>query len=96
MKPVKSLFFTACLAATATASVADEVNVYSYRQPFLIEPLVEEFTRETGIPVNVIFADKGLTERLQREGRLSPADLVLTTDISRLMELVEKDLGQPV
>lgn len=44
----------------------------------------------------MVFADKGLTERLQREGRLSPADVVLTTDISRLMELVEKDLSQSV
>ena len=96
MKPVKSFLLTACLAVTANASVASEVNVYSYRQPFLIEPLVQEFTKETGIPVNVIFADKGLTERLQREGRLSPADLVLTTDISRLMELVDRDLSQPV
>ncbi|MET4692269.1 Fe(3+) ABC transporter substrate-binding protein [Endozoicomonas lisbonensis] len=96
MKLTKSLLLTACIAATASVSAANEVNVYSYRQPFLIEPLFEEFSRETGIPVNVVFADKGLTERLQREGRLSPADVVLTTDISRLMELVEKDLSQSV
>ena len=96
MKLTKSLLLTACIAATASVSAANEVNVYSYRQPFLIEPLFEEFSRETGISVNVVFADKGLTERLQREGRLSPADVVLTTDISRLMELVEKDLSQSV
>ena len=97
MKFTKSFLLTACLAATSTiATAATEVNVYSYRQPFLVEPLFEEFTKETGIPVKVVFADKGLSERLQREGRLSPADVVLTTDISRLMELVEKDLSQPV
>ena len=96
MKLTKSFLLTACLAATTTIAAAKEVNVYSYRQPFLVEPLFQEFTKETGIPVNVVFADKGLSERLQREGRLSPADVVLTTDISRLMELVDRDLSQPV
>ena len=35
-----------------------EVNVYSYRQPFLVDPLFEKFTAETGIAVKVIFAKK--------------------------------------
>ena len=96
MKLTKSFLLTVSIAATASSASATEVNVYSYRQPFLVEPLFKEFTKETGIPVKVVFADKGLSERLQREGRLSPADVVLTTDISRLMELVEKDLSQPV
>ncbi|AMO58837.1 iron ABC transporter substrate-binding protein [Endozoicomonas montiporae] len=96
MKLIQSILLTAAVAATASVTSAKEVNVYSYRQPFLVEPLFEEFTKETGIPVKVVFADKGLTERLQREGRLSPADVVLTTDISRLMELVDRDLSQPV
>ena len=96
MKPLHSLLLSACLVTSASVASAKEVNVYSYRQPFLVEPLFEQFTKETGIPVNVVFANKGLAERLEREGRLSPADVVLTTDISRLMELVEKDLSQPV
>jgi iron(III) transport system substrate-binding protein len=74
---------------------AEEVNVYSYRQPFLVEPIFDSFTRETGIEVNVVFAKKGLIERLKREGRNSPADLMLTTDIGRLNDLVEGDLVQP-
>ena len=60
------------------------VNVYSYRQPDLIEPLFHVFTKETGIKVNVVFADKGLIERIQAEGRNSPADLLLTVDVGNL------------
>jgi iron(III) transport system substrate-binding protein len=73
----------------------EEVNVYSYRQAFLVEPLFEKFTEETGIKVNVIFAKKGMAERLAREGKHSPADLLLTTDISRLIELHDRDLLKP-
>ncbi|NRP12118.1 Iron uptake protein A1 [Aliiroseovarius sp. xm-m-379] len=90
---------TAALALTTALPVmasADEVNVYSYRQPELIQPLMDAFTKETGIDVNVAFLQKGMIERLQSEGKRSPADLVLTTDISRLNGVVEADLTQPV
>nr|WP_261925039.1 Fe(3+) ABC transporter substrate-binding protein [Shewanella sp. NFH-SH190041] len=78
------------------AQATEKVTVYSYRQPFLIEPLLQDFTDKTGIDVELVFAKKGLTQRLAREGRLSPADLVLTSDFSRLMTLVERDLTSPV
>ncbi len=79
------------------SSIASEmVNVYSYRQPFLIEPLFEQFTKQSGVKVNVVFAKKGMAERLAREGKYSPADILLTTDISRLIELRDKDLVQSV
>ncbi|PKG39902.1 Fe(3+) ABC transporter substrate-binding protein [Psychromonas sp. Urea-02u-13] len=89
----------AALIALTTASfstLAEEVNIYSFRQAFLIEPIMEKFTQETGIKVNVLFAKKGLIERVKREGELSPADLVLTTDISRLVKLTSQDLTQSV
>ncbi len=94
--------FTTAFAAIAlvlsTESVLadEEINIYSYRQPFLIEPMLEDFKKETGIKVNVVFAKKGLAERLEREGELSPADLVLTVDISRLTDIVNRGLAQPV
>lgn len=95
--------FVARLAAAALAlgvaagsSAAEQVNIYSYRQPFLIEPVLDRFTEETGIETRVVYASKGLNERLQREGRNSPADLVLTSNTSNLMELVDKGLTQPV
>ncbi|WP_220348116.1 Fe(3+) ABC transporter substrate-binding protein [Thalassotalea euphylliae] len=88
--------FAATLVAPVFSASADEVNVYSYRQPFLVEPLFNEFTKQSGIKVNVVFAKKGMAERLAREGEHSPADVLLTTDISRLIELQEKGLLQAV
>ena len=91
---------TTCLAlgalAAAVPALADEVNVYSYRQPHLIAPLTDAFTEETGIKVNVAYLQKGMVERMQAEGKRSPADLVFTVDISRLSSVVEAGLTQPV
>ena len=81
---------------TGVVQAADEVNVYSYRQPFLVKPLFDAFTRETGVKVNVVFAKKGLTERLKREGKNSPADLIFTVDIGRVSDVIKNDLAQPV
>lgn len=94
----KILSCTALFAALSanTAAAADQVNLYSFRQPFLIKPIMEKFTEQTGIKVNILFAKKGLIERVKREGQLSPADLVLTTDISRLIKLAEQGLTQAV
>ncbi|WP_319782374.1 Fe(3+) ABC transporter substrate-binding protein [Oceanisphaera sp. IT1-181] len=87
----------ALLVASFTGQAfAEEVNVYSNRQDFLIKPIIDTFTKETGIDVNVVFLKDGLGERLEREGRLSPADLLLTVDVSRLMDVVDKDLTQAV
>ncbi|MEJ5217019.1 Fe(3+) ABC transporter substrate-binding protein [Cognatishimia sp. D5M38] len=92
----KSTVFAAAAAATALPALADEVNIYSYRQPELIKPLTDAFTEETGIKVNVAFLAKGMVERLQAEGDRSPADVVLTVDISRLAAVVNAGLTQPV
>ena len=89
-----SLGLSAVVSTAATA--AGEVNIYSYRQPYLIEPILKDFEKDTGIKVNFIFADKGLVERVKREGELSPADVLLTVDISRVMEIVNAQLAQPV
>lgn len=80
---------------STSAFATEEVNVYSYRQSYLIEPMLKEFEKETGIKVNVIFADKGLVERVKQEGELSPADVLLTVDISRVMQIVNEGLAQP-
>ncbi len=87
---------TFAITLAATPALADEINVYSYRQPELIAPLTEAFTAETGIDVNVAFLNQGMVERLQAEGDRSPADVVLTVDIARLNELVEAGVTQPL
>ena len=84
------------LTSVALPAVAQEVNVYSHRQPELIQPLVDAFTAETGVKVNVAFVDKGMAERLIAEGTRSPADLVLTVDIARLKQIVDAGVTQPV
>lgn len=88
-----SLLLTTLLAA---APALADVNVYSHRQPELVQPLFDAFTAETGIAVNVAFVDKGMAERLVAEGARSPADLVMTVDIARLLQLVEAGVTQPV
>jgi len=84
------------LAALAAPALADEVNVYSHRQPELVQPLFDAFTKETGITVNVAFVDKGMVEKLQSEGDRSPADVVMTVDIARLKQVVDAGVTQPV
>ena len=76
-------------------AIGGEINIYSHRQPYLIEPFLKEFTKRTKIKTNVVFASKGLAQRLQAEGEASPADLVLTVDISRLKQYADKGLLQP-
>lgn len=56
------------LLAVATPALAEEVNLYSYRQPELLKPLTDGFTEATGIDVNVAYLSSGMIERLQAEG----------------------------
>jgi iron(III) transport system substrate-binding protein len=86
----------AALAGGAAAGAAEEVNIYSYRQPQLIDPLLKAFTDKTGIKTNVVYAADGLNERLAAEGRNSPADVLLTVDAGRLSEAKDAGLTQPV
>jgi iron(III) transport system substrate-binding protein len=78
------------------ASAAEKVNIYSYRQPQLIDPLLKAFTTKTGIETNVVFAAAGLNERLAAEGANSPADLLFTVDAGRLSEAKDAGLTQAV
>jgi len=85
---------TATLAMPALADGA--VNIYSYRQPYLIQPLLDAFTKETGITTNVIFAKSGLEERIKVEGKNSPADLLLSADIGHLDAAKANGITQPI
>ena len=102
MRPIQSLkrlcaagiALLGCSAALAAITEPLSINWY-HDQPFL-QPVIDAFTAETGITVNVAFVDKGMAERLVAEGDRSPADLVLTVDIARLMQIVDAGVTQPV
>ncbi len=95
---MRSLLISCMLTIGSIASLqaqAEEVNIYSFRQPFLIEPILKEFTAQTGIETNIIFSKKGLIQRLKREGELSPADIVLTSNFAKMLQVKEQGLSQP-
>ncbi len=85
-------FLTVIFTSFNSLSVASELNIYSHRQPFLINPFLEAFTEETGIKTNVLYSTKGLAQRLKAEGKNSPADVILTVDIGRLYIYADMDL----
>src|SRR6476620_8276254 len=88
-----------CLAgAVVSTASADsgEVNVYTYRETKLIQPLFDAFTKDTGIKVNVVSASSGLEQRMKAEGTNSPADVLLTVDIGRIDEAVQAGVTQPI
>ena len=80
-----------------TAAAANgEVNLYSTRQPDLINPVLEAFTQSTDIKANAVYVQKGVIERLKAEGANSPADAVLTVDIGELDNLQKANVMQPI
>tara|TARA_A100001037_G_C15121841_1_gene624251 strand:+ start:141 stop:2159 length:2019 start_codon:yes stop_codon:yes gene_type:complete len=83
--------YAGSLAATGDA-LAAELNIYSHRQPFLIEPFIKAYAKQTGTNINIVYASKGLAQRLQAEGARSPADVILTVDIARLNVYADKKL----
>lgn len=96
MRKLVSAVATVAATAAVVQTASADVNVYSYRQPELVQPLFDVFTEKTGIKVNVTFLNKGLVERLLAEGDRSPADLIMTVDISRLSAAVDAGVTQPV
>ncbi|MFD1791179.1 Fe(3+) ABC transporter substrate-binding protein [Ochrobactrum teleogrylli] len=90
-----SLALVAATFLSGTAS-ANEVNIYTTREPGLIQPLLDAFKASTGITVNTVFLKDGLAERVASEGASSPADILMTVDAGNLVDLAEKGLTQPV
>ncbi|TCS63010.1 extracellular solute-binding protein [Varunaivibrio sulfuroxidans] len=90
--------FIASASTLQGLALANEpiVNLYSYRQPFLMQPLLDAFSAQTGIKVNVAYAKKGLVQRLKAEGVNSPADVVLSADITRAQEIKDAGLARAI
>ena len=75
------------------AKDSSELTVYTSRQPQLIEPIVEQFTNETGIKVNLLSGNaQELMERIDIEGEDSPADIFMTVDAGVLWQAAERDI----
>ncbi|AIC30316.1 Fe(3+) ABC transporter substrate-binding protein (plasmid) [Rhizobium sophoriradicis] len=96
----RSILTSMLLAASALMSpgiaAAAEINLYTTREPALIAPLLEAFTKSTGTKVNTIFLKDGLAERVASEGASSPADILMAVDAGNLVDLVDKGVTQPV
>ncbi|MBV0891375.1 Fe(3+) ABC transporter substrate-binding protein [Paracoccus sp. Z118] len=92
---MRAILASAAILVAGTAS-AQELNLYTSREPGLVEPLLQAFTESTGIKVNTVFLKDGLAERVASEGESSPADVLMAVDVGNLVDLVERDLTQPV
>jgi iron(III) transport system substrate-binding protein len=92
---------TSVLLAASTLSVpslasAAEINLYTTREPALIAPLLEAYTKSTGTKINTVFMKDGLAERVASEGASSPADILMAVDAGNLVDLAEKGVTQSI
>ena len=82
---------------TQIQAATGDVTVYSSRKEHLIQPLFEQFTKQTGIEVNYLTGSGGdLIERLKLEGENTPADMFMTVDAGDLWYAGTQDIYQPV
>jgi iron(III) transport system substrate-binding protein len=96
MLGVCSSVVAALLLATPVAAGAQDLNLYTTREPGLMQPLLDAFTKATGIKVNSIFVKDGLAERVAAEGAQSPADVLMTVDFGNLLDLTDRGLTQGI
>lgn len=68
------------------------VNIYSYRNPATITPLLRMFTNETGIRTKIVYITKDTDEALRRESRLSPVDILITESTIALETIRQQGL----
>ena len=78
------------------AMAAEQVTLYTTREPGLIQPLLNTFTEQSGVKVNTVFVKDGLLERVKAEGARSPADVLMTVDMGALLDLVQGGVTHPV
>tara|TARA_B100001540_G_scaffold41741_1_gene37078 strand:- start:4634 stop:5587 length:954 start_codon:yes stop_codon:yes gene_type:complete len=72
---------------------SDELTIYTSRQPQLLEPILEKFSEETGIQVNLLSGNaQELMERIVIEGDKSKADIFMTVDAGVLWQAAERNI----
>lgn len=87
------------VASDSTPATTDDqvVTIYSSRNEQLIKPLLDKYTEETGVKVELVTDKTGpLMARLEAEGKNTPADMLLTVDAGNLWQAAEQGLLQPV
>lgn len=80
----------------ASPALAQSVNLYTTREPALLNPVLEAFTKDTGVKVNAVFLKDGLQERIKAEGANSPADVMLVVDVGEINAAVDAGVTQPI
>ena len=95
-RPLFALAAVASLCVPALSAHAEDITLYTTREPALIQPLLAAFTAQTKIGVKTVFVKDGLLERVKAEGQRSPADVLMTVDIGNLVDLVDGGVTQPV
>jgi iron(III) transport system substrate-binding protein len=99
-KPRRASAGLIALAATwlsfgTATSRAEEINLYSTREPQLIEPVIASFTAATGITVRLTYIEDNLVKRMKAEGDASPADVLMTIGLDKTSQFAANDLSQP-
>ena len=87
------------LSSISASSIAQTnvLNLYSSRHYQTDEALYSNFEKSTGIKINRIEGPEDpLLERMKSEGSRSPADVLITVDMGRLMKAQEAGLFQPI
>lgn len=91
---IHAVALASCLVAAP--ALAQSVNLYTTREPGLLNPVLTAFTRDTGIKVNAVFLKDGLQERIKAEGANSPADVMLVVDVGEISAAMDAGITQPV
>src|SRR6478736_4393890 len=73
-----------------------KAHLHATREPALLNPALEAFTKDTGIKVNAVFLKDGLQERIRAEGANSPADVMLMVDVGEIAAAVDAGITQPI
>lgn len=94
LSSLSALGLLACVSAGP--ALAQSVNLYTTREPALLNPVLEAFTKDTGIKVNAVFLKDGLQERVTAEGANSPADVMLVVDVGQIDGIAKAGITQPV
>ena len=97
MDYMRKILYLLLISFLSEVVLADNVNVYTSRHYDSDDALYEEFTKETGIKVNII-SGKGsaLLERIKSEGKNSPADIFFTVDAGNLWKVQKEGLFQSI